>query len=93
VPVAQKLFRGGDAPRQLPACAACHGPQGNGNAAARYPRIGGQHAKYTAAMLRNYRGQAAARDLAPEAAIMASVAGKLTDAEIEALASYVNGLH
>lgn len=93
VPVAQKLFRGGDAQRQLPACSACHGPQGAGNAAAKYPRIGGQHAKYAATMLRNYRAQAGAPNLDPEAAIMAAIASKLTDAEIEALASYVNGLH
>jgi cytochrome c553 len=93
VPVAQKLYRAGDAARQLPACAACHGPQGIGNAAAKYPRIGGQHAKYNATMLRGYRSQAGAADLDPEAAIMAAIAAKLSDAEIEALASYVNGLH
>ena len=93
VPVAQPLYRAGDAGRQLPACAACHGPEGQGNAAARYPRIAGQHARYNATMLRNYRAQAGAANLDPEAAIMASIAGKLTDAEIEALASYVNGLH
>jgi cytochrome c553 len=93
VPVAQKLFRAGDAARQLPACAACHGPQGHGNAAARYPRIGGQHSKYVANALRNYRSQAGAAATDPEAAIMAAIAGKLTDAEIEAVASYVNGLN
>lgn len=93
VPVAQKLYRAGDAARQLPACAACHGPQGAGNAAAKYPRIGGQHAKYSATMLRGYRAQAGAANADAEAAIMASIAAKLTDAEIEALASYVNGLH
>ena len=93
VPVAQKLYRAGDAARQLPACAACHGPQGAGNAAAKYPRIGGQHAKYSATMLRGYRAQAGAANLDPEAAIMAAIAAKLSDAEIEALASYVNGLH
>jgi cytochrome c553 len=93
VPVAEKLYRAGDAARALPACAACHGPQGAGNAAARYPRIGGQHAKYNATMLRGYRAQAGAANLDAEAAIMASVAARLTDAEIEALASYVNGLH
>jgi cytochrome c553 len=93
VPVAQKLYRAGDAARQLPACAACHGPQGAGNAAAKYPRIGGQHAKYSATMLRGYRAQAGAASLDAEAAIMAAIAAKLTDAEIEALASYVNGLH
>jgi len=91
IKTAQKLFRAGDAPRQLPACAACHGPQGNGNAAAKYPRIGGQHAKYTAAALRQLRGTAASPH--PGTATMAAVAAKLTDAEIEALASYVNGLH
>ncbi len=93
VPVAQKLFRGGDAQRQLPACSACHGPQGAGNAAAKYPRIGGQHAKYSATMLRSYRAQAGAANLDPEAAVMAAIAAKLTDAEIDALASYANGLH
>jgi len=92
VKTAQRLFRAGDAPRELPACAACHGPQGHGNAAAKYPRIGGQHAKYMATMLRQYRTQAALADVDPEAAIMAAIAAKLTDAEIEALASYVNGL-
>ena len=93
VPVAQKLYRAGDATRQLPACAACHGPQGSGNAAAKYPRIGGQHAKYAALALRNYRAQAGAADAEPNTAVMATIAGKLTDAEIDALASYINGLH
>lgn len=93
VAAAQPLYRAGDARRQLPACAACHGPQGQGNAAAKYPRLGGQHAKYAANALRNYRAQASAPNLDPEAAIMASIATKLTDAEIEALASYVSGLH
>jgi cytochrome c553 len=93
VKTAQKLYRAGDAARELPACAACHGPQGNGNAAAKYPRIGGQHAKYAATMLRQYRSQAGAANVDAEAAIMAAIASRLTDAEIEALASYVNGLH
>lgn len=99
VKAAQKLFRAGDAARGLPACAACHGPQGNGNAAAKYPRIGGQHSKYVATVLRQYRGVAGQPipqgAPAPPANLvtMSTVAAKLTDAEIEALASYVNGLH
>jgi cytochrome c553 len=93
VAVAQKLYRAGDAARALPACAACHGPQGAGNAAALYPRIGGQHAKYTANVLRQFRSMAG--QPIPHAGFqtMSAVATKLTDAEIEALASYVNGLH
>lgn len=93
VKVAQKLYRAGDTGRQLPACLACHGPQGGGNAGAAYPRVGGQHAKYTAAQLRNYRSKTSVALNTPNAQTMADVAGKLTDAEIEALASYLNGLH
>ena len=91
VKVAQKLYRAGDPARQLPACIACHGPQGAGNAGAGYPRVGGQHAKYAAATLRNYRAKTVAQGL-PNALVMADVAAKLNDAEIDALASYLNGL-
>ena len=93
VPLAEKLYRAGDAARGLPGCIACHGPKGAGNAGAAYPRIGGQHAKYTANVLRQFR-QFAGQPV-PHAPfhVMAAVAVKLTDAEIDALASYVNGLH
>jgi cytochrome c553 len=90
VKVAEKLYRAGDSKRGLPACSACHGPQGAGNAAAGYPRIGGQHAKYSAASLRRLRGTSGGSDA--NAVTMGAIAGKLTDNEIEALASYVNGL-
>ncbi|NKF21045.1 c-type cytochrome [Solimonas marina] len=92
VAVAQPIYRGGDASRGLPACAACHGPSGAGVSPAAFPRIGGQHADYVAARLKAYR-EAAQGDL-PDGnyKIMATVASKLSDQEIEALASYVNGL-
>lgn len=92
VTVAQPIYRAGDHARGLPACAACHGPQGIGNAAAAYPRIGGQQAPYTAVRLRAYR-ELAGREL-PEGNVkmMAAVAAKLTDQEIDALSSYVQGL-
>jgi len=98
----QKIYRAGDAARGLPACAACHGPQGHGNAAASYPRIGGQHSKYTAValrLLRDFTVQKIPQPAGVEAAAwqrfetMSAIAAKLSDAEIEALASYVNGLH
>jgi cytochrome c553 len=93
VKVAEKIYRAGDAGRQLPACQACHGPQGAGNAGAGYPRIGGQHSKYAATMLTRYKmQQGMPMDSAPTT-VMAAVAAKLTDAEIQALASYINGLH
>lgn len=88
--VAQKLYRAGDSSRKLPACAACHGPTGAGNAAAGYPRVGGQHAAYDAAQLRALR--AGERSTSANGQMMAAIAQKLTDTEIEALASYLNGL-
>ena len=93
VKTAEKLYRAGDAARGLPACASCHGPKGNGNAGAVYPRIGGQHAKYAGNILRIFRGMAGQAIPHPRLVMMSTVAGKLTDAEIDALASYINGLH
>jgi cytochrome c553 len=93
VRIAEPLYRAGDPARGLPACGACHGPQGRGNAGAGYPLVSGQHAKYNATVLRTYRSYAGATVPHQNLATMAAVAGKLTDAEIEALASYLNGLH
>lgn len=90
VKIAEKLYRAGDAARGLAACSACHGPTGAGNPAAQYPRIGGQSSAYTTIQLKAYKsGERAGGKHAP---IMAAVAAKLTDEEIAALASYVNGL-
>lgn len=88
---AEALYRGGRAEAGIPACSACHGPQGAGNAAAGYPAIHGQHAQYTAMQLKAYRsGERAGTDLAT---MMSQVAKQLSDADIEALASYLSGLH
>lgn len=90
VAVAEKLYRAGDASRGLPACAACHGPTGAGNSAAEFPRIGGQNAGYTANQLNNFKG--GERGASGKGQMMAAVASKLSDQEIQALASYVSGL-
>ncbi|MGJ8668006.1 MAG: c-type cytochrome [Oceanococcus sp.] len=88
---AETIYRGGLAEAKVPACAACHGPQGLGNAAAAYPRVSGQHAAYTIAQLKAYRsGDRAGTDAAT---MMSQVAAGLSDADIEALASYISGLH
>ena len=85
----ERLYRGGDASRSLPACAGCHGPAGAGIAGAFYPRIGGQHATYAAAQLRAYKSGGRATD--PNG-MMRTVAGKLSEEEIDAVASYLQGL-
>ena len=91
--VGEKLYRAGDSARGIPACMACHGPSGAGNPGPAYPRVGGQVADYTARRLTEYKaGVTSERD--PKLfQIMAQVAGKLTDQEISALASYLEGLH
>lgn len=91
---AEPLYRGGDAGRGIPACAACHLPNGAGVAASAYPRIGGQHATYLASALRLYRDAQTRGAEMPSGnfAVMAAVAGKLSDEDIDALASYINGL-
>jgi len=90
VAVAQKLYRAGDAGRALPACSACHGPTGAGNAAGQFPRIGGQNSGYAAAQLKSYK--AGERGAEGKGQMMAAIASKLTDQEIQALASYISGL-
>lgn len=93
VATGQRLYRGGDAGRELPACIACHGPAGKGNPLVPYPAIAGQHAAYTADMLRRYRDGAIYGDTEGSNVAMAAIAADLTDAEIEALASYLEGLY
>jgi cytochrome c553 len=83
----QRLYRGGDLTRGVSACSGCHGPDGKGNPGAKYAAIGGQHAAYTAAQLRAYRS--GARTTGP---VMRGVTAKLTDADIDALAAYLQGL-
>jgi len=85
----EKLYRGGDAERGIPACIACHGPQGKGNAPARYPALQAQHAVYAYTQLKAY---ADGTRRTPRNDIMQVVASKLTDEEMRALASYLQGL-
>ncbi len=85
------LFNGGDLQSGLPACIGCHAPDGAGVASAGFPRLGGQHAAYVSKQLKAFReGQ---RTEADAAAVMASIAGRLSDADIDALSSYIQGLH
>lgn len=91
--IGQQLYRGGDAKRGLPACMACHGPSGAGNPGPAYPHLGGQHASYVARRLQEYQaGQTNETDKA-HFQIMATVAQKLSEQEVQALSSYLQGLH
>ena len=88
IALGQKLYRGGDQAKGLPACAGCHGPAGSG-IPAQYPRIGGQYAEYVEAQLKGFREGARAND--PNK-MMRMVAIKMTDPEIKAVSDYISGL-
>ncbi len=95
VDVGARLYRGGDATRGIPACGACHGPSGRGMPGPSYPMVGGQHSGYIATSLTRFRTTApGAAELKDERyAAMAQIAARLTDEEILALSSYLEGLH
>ena len=86
----EALYRGGEVSNQVAACMACHGPTGTGNPAAGYPALKGQHAAYTAKQLRDYASGERVSD--GKTRVMREIAGKLSEDEIVALASYVQGL-
>jgi cytochrome c553 len=82
----ERIYRGGIADRNIPACAGCHSPTGAG-IPAQYPRLAGQHADYAEAQLVAFR--AAARG---NSAPMVGIAAKMNDREIKAVADYIAGL-
>jgi len=86
VALGEKIWRGGIAERNVPACAACHGPAGSG-IPAQYPRIGGQHGDYVEAQMVAFRSGARANS-----AQMTAVAAKMNDKEIKAGSDYAAGL-
>ena len=86
VALGERIYRGGIADRQVPACAGCHSPNGAG-IPSQYPRMGGQHADYTAAQLTAFRDGVRKNNLQ-----MTQVSAKLNDREIKAVSDYIAGL-
>ena len=90
VALGESLYRGGNLDSGVAACIACHGPGGDGNPAAKYPALRGQHADYTAKQLRDYASGARTSD--GKTRVMRDIATRLSDDEIAAISSYVQGL-
>jgi cytochrome c553 len=88
VAAGQKLYRGGDSETGVPACSGCHSPDGAG-IPAQYPRLAGQHGEYTNSQLQYFRSGERAND--PNA-MMRTIASRLNDKAIAALADYISGL-
>jgi cytochrome c553 len=85
----EKIYRGGIAEMSVPACSGCHGPAGSG-IPAMFPRLAGQHGEYLETQMKNFRTGARAND---SGKMMQTVAMKLSDKDIKALAEYLTGLH
>ena len=86
VTLGEKIYRGGIADKAVPACSGCHSPNGAG-IPSQYPRMAGQHGDYTEAQLVAFRSGARANN-----AQMTTIAGKLSDVEMKAVADYIAGL-
>ena len=85
------LYQGGDAAKGITACLACHGPTGAGNGPAGFPAIAGQHAVYAANQLRAYaKGE---RKTDAPTKMMRDIAARLSEEDIKAVTSYIQGLH
>lgn len=93
----ESIYRSGIAKKGVAACTACHSAQGDGNSLAGFPKLGGQHAGYIAAQLKAFRIAAdepeKGRTNDGETRIMRDVAAAMSDLEIEAVSSYIQGLH
>ncbi len=87
VTLGERIYRGGIADRQVPACAGCHSPNGAG-IPAQYPRLAGQNAEYAQAQLTAFRDGVRMNSIQ-----MTQVAAKLNDREIKAVSDYIAGLH
>jgi len=86
--VGERLYRGGDATFGIPACMSCHGPAGHG-IPPRFPHVSGQHAAYTQKQLLAFKNG----DRANDGGIMTRIAFRMSQAQIEAVAQYMEGLH
>jgi cytochrome c553 len=86
----KQLYRGGDIAKGIPACIACHGPDGRGNEQAGFPVLSGQNPDFTLEELEDYKASSRTSDLY---GIMRTIAGRMDKEDMVAVASYIHGLH
>lgn len=88
VKLGERLYRGGNAKSAVSACMSCHGPSGHG-IPSRFPRVSGQHAAYTEKQMLAFKTGQRSND----SEIMTTIAFRMSEAEIKAVAQYMSGLH
>lgn len=86
VALGEKIYRGGNIETGVPACAACHGPAGQGNNLANFPKVAGQQAQYVIDQMAVFKERARPGEM------MWDIAQRISDEEVRAVASYINGL-
>ncbi|MEW6990534.1 cytochrome c [Colwelliaceae bacterium 6441] len=82
----KKLYLSGNAKAGITACVACHSINGKGMDKAGFPSIAGQSASYLKSQLESFRSKARTND---KNSMMQNIALKLTQKDIDALASYM----
>lgn len=87
----ERIYRGGIETRGVAACMGCHGPTGAGNPPANFPSLGGQNADYVSQSMRDFHSGKRGADGAGK--IMRSIAKRMSDDEMKAVAHYISGLH
>ncbi len=97
VALGERIYRAGNAEVGIAACTACHSPTGEGNAPAGFPKLGGQHADYIEAQLKAFRTGAEepekGRANDGDTRMMRDIVSRMSDLEIRAVSSYIQGLH
>ncbi|MFO7604379.1 MAG: c-type cytochrome [Gammaproteobacteria bacterium] len=90
VEAGKKIYHGGIKDKKVAACMGCHGPAGNGNPPAGFPALNGQYAAYVSKTMQDFRSGARSND--PNK-MMRDIASRMSDADIKAVAAYIQGLH
>ncbi|MHB8622403.1 MAG: c-type cytochrome [Sulfuricaulis sp.] len=83
----EKIYRGGNAKTGVSACMSCHGPSGYG-IPPRFPRVSGQNTPYIQNQLLAFKAGTRSND----GGIMTSIAFRMSEQEIKAVAEYMAGL-
>jgi cytochrome c553 len=91
VELGERIYRGGNSESGVAPCMGCHGPNGAGNPAANYPALRGQHAKYVENQLHGFAEGNRVNENSIQ--MMQLIASRMTNKEIRAVASYIQGLH
>jgi len=90
VALGEKIYRAGNMATGVPACLACHGPDGSGMSSAGFPALGGQHADYIKSQLVQFQEDKRENDASK---VMRDIAGRMSNKEVAAVAEYIQGLH